>query len=963
VRKYRIFFLLLFYSCIHSSHSQDLIYKHYDVQNGLANSTIHSIFQDKDGFLWLGTESGLCRYDGSQFKTFTVKDGLPGNEVFGLFQDSKDRIWLQLYKSNLAYIYKGKIHNQQNDSLLKKIKLATRLFGTAEDKDGNIYLIDLQTVFIISPDNKTIRTINSINGKPIKATGLAPDGNGRILVSTEHALYRVEKNELKHLRTFTLETHRIAPTAILLAPNYIVHGYFGVRSVFIKDISFEIDLPVYSLKHSPLSDSVFSMNTLDGAYLFNINTRKMVKILPGRRITNTFIDRENNLWVGTMGEGIYKISSQAIVNKGTGDSRKNNIYYITKENGRIIVGNNSMELYEYTNNTLVKRDIPGVDAFYTQKIIYYEKLKDNKYLVVHGMGMMSYQKNSVTKAVVAHMLKQSSNPDSTHVLVAAQSGIALMRKDNLETIEKIWDRKSVSALQSTDSIYAGTLSGLFILEKKNGSYHIVDSLLHSSLIGEIRKSTDQSIWVCTAEDGLYCLKNGRVVRHFSDSSGLPSNNTRSLYLQGNTVWAGTDKGLVKITPAGNDFRIQRYSTSDGLPSNIINCIYTDGNMTYVGTPEGLCHFDESMIETTSICNLVLTGVRIGDKVVDFSDKYSLNSQQRLLVEFSGISFRSEQEMTYRYRINSDNENWHTTRLNSLEFNSLPYGDYKLEIIAINKLGKESLPLELNLHINMPFYKTAWFVALMVLLPLSLILFVYYRRVNRAKHRLRQEIKMLELEQMALRSQMNPHFIFNCISAIQQLLAENDTHNTNKFINSFSHLLRQTLDNAPELFIPLNDEIKFLTNYFELERIRLEDRFSYAINTKGIDKTDLLHIPNLVIQPFVENAIKHGIRYKKNGKGFIEVAFLLLDNSLRCTITDNGVGREKTAEMYLKSGVHHKPKGLSITMSRIESLNALTNGNISISIEDLKDENNNPSGTRVAIDFNKIASYDKNSYNR
>jgi hypothetical protein len=588
---------------------------------------------------------------------------------------------------------------------------------------------------------------------------------------------------------------------------------------------------------------------------------------------------------------------------------------------------------------------------------------DNKYFLIHGMGMMNYGKKSVNKAVVSHMLKQSSTPDSAHVLIAAQSGISMVRKDNLESIEKIWDQKSLSALQSNDTLYAGTVSGLFILKKKNGSYHVVDSLLQSSLIADIKKSADQSIWVCTAEDGLYCLKNGKVDRHFTDSSGMASNNTRCLHLQENIVWAGTDKGLVKITPTGYDFRVQRYSTSDGLPSNIINCIYTDGNMTYVGTPEGLCYFDESMIETTSICNLVLTAVRIGDNPVAFSDKYSLNSQQRLLVEFSGISFRSEQEMTYRYRINSNDENWHTTRLNSLEFNSLPYGDYKLEIIAINKLGKESLPLELNLHINRPFYKTAWFVVLMVLLPVSIILFAYYRRVNRAKQRLRQEIKMLELEQMALRSQMNPHFIFNCISTIQQLVAENDAKNTNKFINSFSHLLRQTLDNAPELFIPLNDEIKFLTNYFELERIRLEDRFSYSINTKGIANTDLLHIPNLVIQPFAENAIKHGIRYKKDGKGFIEVAFLQLDNSLRCTITDNGVGREKTAEMYRESGVQHKPKGMSITMSRIESLNALTNGNISISIEDLKDEHNNPAGTRVVIDINKIVIHDKNGYNR
>ena len=966
MRKYSYSFIWLLFSlhCNLFSYSQDFIYKHYDVQDGLANSTIHSIFQDKDGFLWLGTESGLCRYDGSQFKTFTVKDGLPGNDVFGLFQDRKERIWLQLYKSSVAYIYKGKIYNQQNDSLLKRIKLATRLYGTAEDKDGNIYLCDNRAIHIISAENNSIITIDTCNGKGLNPIGISPDTNGNILISTDHALYRIENNKIKHLKTFTKESDRITQNAMLLHPHYIVNGYVGQRDIFLKDTVFQIDIPVYSLKYSRISDSVFSINTMDGAYLFNINNHRMVKILPGIRITNTHLDKEKNLWIGTIGKGIYKISSQTIVNKSMGDSRKNDIYYITKENGKIIVGNNAMELYEYSENTFAKRIIPGSKDLYTQKVLFHEKLSKNKYFLIHGMGLMIYGKDKNKNSVATHMLKQFSIVDSAHVLVADQNGVAIVRKNDLAFTERIWTRKSLSVLKLNDSILIGTLSGLFILKKNITGYFIADSLLHSSLIGDIRKSGDQSIWVCTYEDGLYCIKNGKVIRHFTDSSGLPSNNIRCLYLQENIAWAGTDKGLVKITPAGEDFKVKRYSTSDGLPSNIINCIYTDGNMTYLGTPEGLCYFDESLIETTSICNLVLTGVRIGDNPVDFTDKYSLNSKQRLLIEFSGISFRSEQEMTYRYKISGNDGDWHTTRLNSLEFTSLPYGNYELEIIAINKLGKESLPLKLNLHINRPYYKTAWFVVLMVLLPVSVILFAYYHRANRAKQRLRQEIKMLELEQMALRSQMNPHFIFNCISAIQQMVTENDSHNANKFINSFSHLVRQTLDNAPELFIPLNDEIKFLTNYFELERIRLEDRFSYAINTKGIDNTDSFHIPNLVIQPFAENAIKHGIRYKKDGKGFIEVTFVQQDSSLCCSITDNGIGREKTAEMYKESGVHHKPKGMSITMRRIESLNALTKGNISISIEDLKDEYYNPLGTRVVIDFNKNANHhDKNSNHR
>jgi LytS/YehU family sensor histidine kinase len=195
-----------------------------------------------------------------------------------------------------------------------------------------------------------------------------------------------------------------------------------------------------------------------------------------------------------------------------------------------------------------------------------------------------------------------------------------------------------------------------------------------------------------------------------------------------------------------------------------------------------------------------------------------------------------------------------------------------------------------------------------------------------------------------------------------LVAENDAINTSKFITSFSELVRQTLDNAPELFIPLNDEIKFLTNYFELERIKLEDRFSYSIQTIGIKNTDQLFVPNMVIQPFVENAIKHGIRYKKDRKGFIEVNFEKKEAFLRCSITDNGVGREKAAQMKKDLGITHRPKGMNIAMKRIESLNILTRGKTCIEIEDLKSESQDAMGTRVIIDFYKTDLHDKNSNN-
>lgn len=963
---HKIFCGACFLFSLSFAHSQDLIYKHYDLQDGLASPTIHSIFQDKDGFIWFGTESGLCRYDGKQFKTFTVKDGLPGNEVFGMLQDKKGRIWLQQYGTTIAYIYKGKVFNQQNDSLLKRIKLVSRVFGMAEDSEGNIGLCDSRALFIIDKGLANISTL-SVDSKPLNAVYLYTNNAGQIMVCTIHDLYVVEGAQLKYIKTIS-PVNELSTNNILVQDNYLVYGFYNkVRNIYLRDTTLAFTLPVdFILKHSAISDSVFSFNTIDGAFLFNINTYRFLRLLPGVKVTNVLLDMEKNLWIGTIGKGVYKVSSQVIVNKGIDDG-SDDISFITKEDDKIIMGNNNTELYEYTGTGFVKRGTPRFRESVIWKIFFYEKMDAGIHLVVNAMGVMHYSNGSIKKDLFIPAVKQVKKMEKSHVIIASGGGVFQIRTADLQ-VDTIWDRKCNSLLATNDSILVGTPGGMFILKKENTQYKIVDSLLQHTIVSFIEKTSDDLIWIATYEHGLYCMKDGKIVRHFTDTSGLPSNNGRSLHADGAIIWLGTDQGLVKIKPEANDFSIQKFSTSDGLSSNIINAIYVDGQTVYMGTPEGMCYFDESKIETTSICNLVLTGVKIGNNVMELQDEYSPGRNQGITIEYSGLSFRSEQEMSYRYRIHGIDESWRNTDLNSLEFTFLPYGTYELEIVATNKFGKESQPVKIKFLVQRPFYKTTWFIVLLIAVIISGILFLYNRRARMIRRRqvlkLQQELKTMELEQMALRAQMNPHFIFNCINAMQQLVAENDTENAQRFITSFSTLVRQTLDNAAELFIPLDEEIKFLGNYFELERIQQEDRFAYAIETTGITDIHQWRVPNMIIQPFVENAIRHGLRYKKDAPGFVTVVFTQQHAMLRCIITDNGVGRAKAALLRKENGIHHQSKAMGITFQRMESLNTLTEGNIAIDIEDMEDEMGTASGTKVTIEFHKINDhYDKNSNNR
>ena len=204
-----------------------------------------------------------------------------------------------------------------------------------------------------------------------------------------------------------------------------------------------------------------------------------------------------------------------------------------------------------------------------------------------------------------------------------------------------------------------------------------------------------------------------------------------------------------------------------------------------------------------------------------------------------------------------------------------------------------------------------------------------------------------MEQQALRLQMNPHFIFNSLNSIQSFVIENDTDKAINYLAKFSQLMRLILSSSREIFVPLEDEIKSLSYYLEIERLRFDSKFDYIIYVEeNIDK-EFTEIPPMVIQPYVENAIIHGLLNKKD-KGFLSIGFYVENDYLKCIVTDNGVGRDKAMELKQKSGLQRKSRGMLITQQRLEMLNKQTKQQLSVKIEDLFDENNFASGTRVIL---------------
>ena len=214
---------------------------------------------------------------------------------------------------------------------------------------------------------------------------------------------------------------------------------------------------------------------------------------------------------------------------------------------------------------------------------------------------------------------------------------------------------------------------------------------------------------------------------------------------------------------------------------------------------------------------------------------------------------------------------------------------------------------------------------------------------------RLEKKMTELEQMALRAQMNPHFIFNCLSSVQLFILRNDNEKVNNYLTNFASLVRQTLDNSGKTLIPLQREIEYLETYLSLERAKSDNQFAYSVEVDEEIEPSGIYVPGMILQPYAENSIKHGVAFKDNNSGNIRVQFKK-NGVLYCTIEDNGIGREKAASIKLPGTEYYVSRGMAITGNRIELINRMYNTEITALVSDITDEQGLVCGTRVTIKF-------------
>jgi len=525
---------------------------------------------------------------------------------------------------------------------------------------------------------------------------------------------------------------------------------------------------------------------------------------------------------------------------------------------------------------------------------------------------------------------------------------------------------------SRGRIWLTTSRGFFVFDE---AAHTFRHIKTEAAMLALAEAPDGNFWAVGWHALMKLDNTGRIRRIWTDKDGLYDGECRRVLVDGqNRVWLGTFDGLHLLNEKKNTFR--RFTLSDGLLSSntMMGMTLAGSHDLLVGNVDGWNTLNATTLDTTrAVSRVRLTDMRINnqDRAPDWSRPVVLEPDETALrFGFSALNYRKANDNQYAYYLEGLDEGWvEAGQTHQAFYSRLGPGSYVFHARLGGATASEQL--RLPFRIQPYWYQTTWskLLALAILGSLLGYFFLSRRRYRNLFLQLRDEedrrkqtevqlnekeaayqLKLSQTEMAALRSQMNPHFIFNCLNSIQFFTAQNDTAKASDYLARFSRLIRLVLENSRSEHVTLANELETLQLYIDMEAMRFQQKVNSQIIIDDTIDTDAIQIPPLLLQPFVENAIWHGLMHKPEGGTVTVRVTQPLPNRLHVEISDDGVGRAKAAEFRSKSATKNKSMGMKVTAERITLINQLYNTQTEVAVLDLFDADNRPSGTRVSIDI-------------
>jgi ligand-binding sensor domain-containing protein len=949
------------------------VFIRYGEAQGLPSENIYFAIEDLSHKIWFATDNGVSRFDGVTFENYSIDQGLADNEIFSIYQDHGGRIWFLSYSGIPSFFYKNQFFNSKNLRALSSINPGNFLSAIYEDKSSNIYLgskngllykIDAhssESSIVWSSSNATIYFVSKNSKEELE------------LYYEINSLLTIGKN-CQDIFICGKDWFEFPPRVTKLKDGRIVAGNGNKLLYFAEDhlisyVDFEKIAPTSSILNiQEDGDGVIWVSTTDGVFAADSLFEKWSYFLEGISIRSAMKDHEGGLWF-TSEDGVYYFANPSVlgsnfepmVDRGAAtalaiDSLDNII--IGYDNGQIalVSGDNLDDSKLFALPRVGNRE---------SKINHILPLSNESFLVSSSMGSFR---------VTGDGIEQCSRLNSRRIVEYSNSGfgcicnsfgwdlIALDSCENWETsLHTSSDPKDRKRCSDVDFALNGDLwvanpNRLFRASKtKEDSFVLLNQWLEDVRIECIKVDPYGVLWVGTAGKGLLRVSSGKVQVLISEGMEGYSivNAIHFVDLEGALI--ATSDGIVRIdhyqSESLKDLRYSWVGREDGLPSSRVNDVVLFNCNVWAATMEGVVTFDENLFYRTRMPPLIeIEHVFVDSKEIDFQSQIDLPYYRNSIgLSFVGISFHSLGDVDYRYRMNGLDTTWRYTKRNFVEYPELPSGSFCFEVQAkTKKAGWSQSVAKILIVIDSPFWRKAWFWISFPIVVLGLVIFVLIRRI-RSVDRLNQiEKRALEAEQTLLRVQMNPHFIFNALNSIQRYFFSGDHESANDYLTDFGQLIRMMLEHSRKTTIRLEDEVAFIQKYIRIESLRLDNLLKSGISVQeGIAELDI-EVPPMLLQPFLENAIWHGITPKGAG-GILLVNFSLEGEYLRCVVEDNGVGRvHSKVSQREEEPTKHRSLAIQITNERLILLNRGRSDKASLKIEDLVDEDGNPRGTRVVV---------------
>ncbi len=936
------------------------LFRSFTVADGLPSNHIYTCLEDNKGFLWVATDAGIARFDGKRFQTFTTKDGLPDDDVLDVVKENSGRIWVNCFKQSPAYFdeVQNRFINAKQDTNLAKVKGSGTIYLIALPDGGVMYWNGYGSFFF----KEGRLTILSYLKKDYGAALVVQKYNESDFIAfangsknTNPSIGYISNDTFKD--TLSLKTvirekdiNVVIDDGKLYLTNfndgkYYVFSSFKANPLHCKMDSVSIKEPVF---WRGFTDSYFNIISQRGKiYVFDKQTLKPLFELCGNYApTSLYNDSKKNVWISTVDKGLLLYKKKYIETFPTPDNF-NNTHFLSlaqKPNGAIFAGNFYGQVVETDGKYFIVHNLPsGNSNSWQRKII----ILQNKVFTFSEGGTFIDFSNSVMKLFANNSYAKTAAIFNDSTIIEGRLGglselnILTGERKLLPTFSK---RTTCIGVALSNIIYHGSTDGLYKFDynrKKDDSLSKKHPLL-GERITAVSKSADNYVWVATASKGVLALSNDNVVKIFSTENGIISNSIKCITTgKPGEIWVGTNNGIsiIRYINTPNNFTYQNLTINDGLSSNIINEMLYSNDTVYCATGNGICAIPANISLPRFDIPVRLTAVVINNRDTIISDNYLLKyNQNNIELHFAGIELGGHFNY-FQYRIDADS--WQKLEANTLTL-QLSSGKHAVEIRAIDVNGNAGKqPLLVSFNITTPFWKATWFWILLFLLSGGSISWILRKREMAKREASMQDMlnqkKLTELELQALKSQINPHFIFNCLNSIKLLSHQQQHQEAEKYLDRFAALLRSAMEQSSLQQITLHEEIHFLENYLSLEKLRFPDKLSYSIEIdKSLHPQGLL-IPSMLLQPYVENAVKHGIAPLKNRQGLVQVRFYQKDNTLIAEVQDNGNGIEKHNRITEGTGI-----GMANTARRSSLYN------IETKLVDLKKVGANLKGTLVQL---------------